>query len=105
MPESLTREEVTSKTDPSVSKQWDDETPKKEQLQDFYKICDSLKVCLLGTNRPGVGPVHRSMAVGKRVGPDLYVPFRFFASFPARFFYSCANLLRKEICWPMTMIL
>lgn len=75
MPEPLTREEVSSKTDPSVSKQWDDETPKKEQLQDFYKMADSLKVCLLGTNRPGVGPVHRSMAIAKRVGPDLYALF------------------------------
>ena len=71
MPKSLTAEEVNSETDPSVSKQWDTETPKKEQLQDFYKIADSLKVCLLGSNRPGVGPVHRSLAVAKRDGPDF----------------------------------
>ena len=71
MPEPLTSDEINSKTDPSVSKQWDEETPKKDQVQDFYNIVDSLKVGLLGTYRPGVGPVHRSMAVAKRDGPDF----------------------------------
>lgn len=72
MPEPLTSEEINSKTDPSVAKQWDDETPKKDQIEDFYKMADSLGVCLLATNRPGVGPVARSMKVSKRDGPDFY---------------------------------
>ena len=71
MPEPLKQSEVDSKIDPSVAKQWDNTTPKKEQLQDFYKIVDGLKIGLLCTARPGVGPVARSMAVAKRVGPDF----------------------------------
>ena len=71
MPEPLKESEVNSKTDPSVAKQWDDETPKKDQIEDFYKTVDSLKVGLLTTIRQGVGPVSRSMAVAKRDGPDF----------------------------------
>ena len=71
MPEPLKQSEIDSKTDPSVAKQWDDKTPKKEQLQDFYKTVDGLKIGLLSTMRPGIGPVARSMAVAKRVGPDF----------------------------------
>jgi hypothetical protein len=32
MPENLTHAEVNSKTDPSVAKQYDDETPKDQQM-------------------------------------------------------------------------
>ncbi|KAI9808048.1 MAG: hypothetical protein M1827_007533 [Pycnora praestabilis] len=71
MPEPLTKQEVDSKIDPSVSKQWDDETPKHEQIEDFYKTVDGLKVGLLTTIRPNIGPVSRSMAVAKRDGPDF----------------------------------
>lgn len=71
MPQSLTADEVNSKTDPSVSKQWDDKTPKEEQLKDLYKIVDGLKAGLLTTIRPGIGPVSRSMSVAKRNGPDF----------------------------------
>lgn len=71
MPQPLTADEINSKTDPSVAKQWDDETPKKEQIDEFYKMVDSLKVGLLATNRPGVGPVARSMNVSRRDGPDF----------------------------------
>lgn len=71
MPEPLTKEEVNSKTDPSVSKQWDETTPKEEQFKELYKIVDGLKSGLLTTIRPNVGPVSRSMAVAKRVGPDF----------------------------------
>jgi len=74
MPESLTAEEVHSQNDPSVAKQFDDETPKAQQFEDMYGIADNMKFSLLGTYRPGVGPVHRAMAVGRREGPDfLYV--------------------------------
>ena len=65
MPQPLKASEVNSKTDPSVAKQWDDETPKKEQIEDFYKIVDGLKVGLLTTIRDGLGPVSRSMAIAK----------------------------------------
>ncbi|KAL8831851.1 MAG: hypothetical protein Q9170_005114 [Blastenia crenularia] len=71
MPQPLTKEEVNSKTDPSVSKQWDESTPKNEQFQELYKIVDGMKSSLLTTIRPDVGPVSRSMAVAKRVGPDF----------------------------------
>ena len=71
MPESLQKSEIDSKTDPSVSKQYDHDTPKSEQIEDFYKIVDKLGVGLLTTIRPGLGPVSRSMAIGKRNGPDF----------------------------------
>lgn len=71
MPQPLTSEEINSKTDPSVSKQWDDQTPKEEQFQDLYKIVEGLKAGLLTTIRPGIGPVSRSMAVARRTGPDF----------------------------------
>ncbi|KAI4279075.1 MAG: hypothetical protein L6R38_005108 [Xanthoria sp. 2 TBL-2021] len=67
----LTQDEVDSKTDPSVSKQWDETTPIEEQFKDLYKIVDGLKGGLLTTIRPGVGPTSRAMAVAKRVGPDF----------------------------------
>ncbi len=69
MPESV--QDLSSKTDPSVEKQWDNNTPKSEQIKDFYSIVDSLKSCLLTTHRENVGMVSRSMATSKRSGPDL----------------------------------
>lgn len=71
MPEPLKSSEVDSKTDPSVAKQWDDKTPKAQQIDEFYKTVDGLKIGLLTTIRAGVGPVSRSMVVAKRVGPDF----------------------------------
>lgn len=71
MPEQLKAEEVNSKTDPSVAKQWDNDVPTDKKFEDFYGIADKLKICLLGTLREGTGPVHRSMAVAKRTGPDF----------------------------------
>ena len=65
MPEPLKESEVNSHTDPSVSKQWDDETPKSKQIEDFYKTVDGMKIGLLTTIREGLGPVSRSMAVAK----------------------------------------
>lgn len=71
MPDSLKSSEVSSKTDPSVAKQFDEETPMHKQFEDFYGVVDKLKVGLLTTLRKDVGPVSRSMATGKRVGPDF----------------------------------
>ena len=65
MPQPLKAEEIDSKTDPSVSKQWDDETPKDKQIEEFYKTVDGLKIGLLTSIRPDIGPVARSMAVAK----------------------------------------
>jgi len=71
MPERLHSSEVNSESDPSVSKQYDTETPKAQQISEFFKAVDEHKIGLLNTYRNGVGPVGRSMAVAKRVGPDF----------------------------------
>ena len=65
MPQPLTAEEVDNKIDPSVAKQWDNETPKSQQIDEFYKTVDGMKSCLLTTIRDGIGPVSRSMVVAK----------------------------------------
>lgn len=71
MPEQLTQSEINSKTDPTVAKQWDNDVPLETKFKDYYAIADKLGVCLLGTLRPNIGPVHRSMAISKRSGPDF----------------------------------
>lgn len=71
MPESLNKSDVDSKTDASVAKQYDSETPMHQQFEELYAIADKMKISLLTTQRPGVGPVARSMAVAKRVGVSL----------------------------------
>lgn len=71
MPEPLTQQDVKSKTDPSVAKQWDDEVPLDLKFKDMYAIADKIKVGLLITQRQGLGPVSRSMAVARRDGPDF----------------------------------
>ena len=73
MPEKLTAEEVNSKTDPSVSKQWDTTTPRETQVDEFFKFADSMKVGLLTTMREGVGPVSRSMAIAKVCFPSSHL--------------------------------
>mgnify|MGYP006877410630 CR=1 FL=1 len=55
MPDQLKASEVNSKTDPSVAKQYDDETPKDQQIEEFYKMVDAKKICMLNTYRNGVG--------------------------------------------------
>jgi general stress protein 26 len=71
MPEPLKASEVNSKTDPSVAKQYDNETPKDQQWKELYEMIDGKKISLLSTYREGVGPVGRSMAIAKRSGPDI----------------------------------
>jgi hypothetical protein len=58
MPENLTQGEVNSQTDPSVAKQYDNDTPKEEQIQDLFKLIDGNKVSMLNTYRNGVGQSH-----------------------------------------------
>ena len=76
MPEPLKASEVNSQTDPSVAKQWDDETPKKQQIEDFYNIVDGMKIGLLTTIRGGLGPVSRSMVVAKVYIMLSHIPVR-----------------------------
>ena len=71
MPDPLLESEVNSKTDPSVAKQYDHETPMTQQFQEFYDFTNSMKIGLMATNRAEVGPVARSMAIAKRNGPDF----------------------------------
>ena len=71
MPNPLTKSDVDAGNDPSVTKQYDYDTPKSEQFSDLYKIIDSRKTGLLTTIRSSIGPIARSMALAKRAGPDL----------------------------------
>ncbi|KIW78461.1 hypothetical protein Z517_08297 [Fonsecaea pedrosoi CBS 271.37] len=71
MPEALDPKEVQSGIDPSVAKQYDDQTPKADQWKELYELIDSKQTSMLNTYREGVGPVGRSMAVAKRSGPDI----------------------------------
>jgi len=74
MPKPLEKSTVDSKTDPSVAAQWDHETPKSKQIDEFYKTVDGMKIGLLTTIRPNIGPVARSMAVAKVLSPQLALP-------------------------------
>ncbi|KAF1920298.1 hypothetical protein BDU57DRAFT_534092 [Ampelomyces quisqualis] len=71
MPETLTRDQINSQTDPSVANQYNSETPKEKQMQQFFEMVDGKKIGMLSTYRNGVGAVGRSMAVVKRIGPDF----------------------------------
>ncbi|KAF2149657.1 blue light-inducible protein-like protein Bli-3 [Myriangium duriaei CBS 260.36] len=71
MPEPVTKQDIEKGVDPTVARQWDETTTVADKFKDFYEIADKLKVCLMGTKRSGVGPVHRSMAVARRTGPDF----------------------------------
>lgn len=71
MPEPLKSSDVAAGKDPSVAKQFDAETPVDKQISDFFGVVDKLKVGLLTTQRQGLGPVSRSMAVARRTGPDF----------------------------------
>ena len=93
MPDPLTQSEIDSQTDPTVAKQYDDTTPKPEQIQDFYKTVDALKSCMLTTIRSGVGPVSRSMAIAKRHGPD----FLFLANIHSKKFEDLKNDKQAQI--------
>ena len=56
MPEALKESEVRKEQDPSVAKQWDNETPLEEKFNDFAAIADKLwGSSMLGTVRPGIG--------------------------------------------------
>lgn len=65
MPDTLTRGEVNSQTDPSVSKQYDSETPADQKIQDFFNIVDGKKVGLMNTYRNGVGKSLWNLTLGR----------------------------------------
>jgi general stress protein 26 len=92
MPSDLKQSDIDSKTDPSVARQYDNETPKDQQIKQFFEMVDGKKICMLSTYRNGVGtspsfhhhhqettlsdtyilgPVGRSMALARRDGPDF----------------------------------
>ncbi|EHY58194.1 hypothetical protein ABEF92_005649 [Exophiala dermatitidis] len=71
MPEQLHKQEVEAGNDPSVSKQYDRETPKDVQWKELYEMIDGKQISILNTYRSGIGPVGRSMAIAKRAGPDI----------------------------------
>lgn len=91
MPESLKASEVNKENDPSVTKQYDNETPKDQQWKEFYDLVDDKKISILSTFRKGTGPVGRSMAIAKRQGPD----FLYLANAHSRKFDDLA--LNKEV--------
>lgn len=70
MPENV--QNLSAKSDPSVEVQWDTKTSKADQISDLYSIVDTLKFCLLTTQRPIISLVSRSMGIAKRVDPDFF---------------------------------
>lgn len=71
MPESVKHDASAAQKDPSVTKQFDTESPAATKFEDFYKIVDGNKIVLMGTHRQSTGPVSRSMAIARRDGPDF----------------------------------
>lgn len=55
MPAELKQSDIENKVDPSVARQLDNDVPLEKKLEDFYGICDGLKICMLGTARPNIG--------------------------------------------------
>lgn len=55
MPSNPSQGEINSQTDPSVAKQYDTETSKVEQITDYFKLVDGMKISMLNTYRNGVG--------------------------------------------------
>jgi abnormal spindle-like microcephaly-associated protein len=69
MPDQLKASEVNSKTDPSVAKQYDDETPKDQQIKQFFEMVDGKKICMLNTYRNGVGTLLSMCPSSSRILP------------------------------------
>ena len=55
MPENLKKEEVQKGQDPTVAKQWDEETSTEDKYKDFGALDDDTKMCMMGTFRQGTG--------------------------------------------------
>ncbi|GAB7337479.1 hypothetical protein MBLNU457_g2810t1 [Dothideomycetes sp. NU457] len=91
----LKQSDVDNKVDPSVARQLDNNVPLEKKLEDFYGICDGQKICMLGTARPNIGPVHRSMAVAKRSGCD----FLFLANTHSQKFSDLEHASVVNICF------
>lgn len=63
MPEPLKASEVNSHTDPSVAKQYDNESPKEKQIKDLFELIDGKKIGMLNTYRNGVGKFSSSFDI------------------------------------------
>jgi len=72
MPDQLKASEVNSKTDPSVAKQYDDETPKDQQIKQFFEMVDGKKICMLNTYRNGVGMFTPTFLHSQALSPQFY---------------------------------
>jgi hypothetical protein len=70
MPSDLKQSDIDSKTDPSVARQYDDETPKDQQIKQFFEMVDGKKICMLNTYRNGVG-TSPSPPSSKKKSPHL----------------------------------
>lgn len=53
MPEKVN--DLDASRDPSVAKQYDDKSSAETKFQDFYKIADDRKICMMVTYRNGIG--------------------------------------------------
>ncbi|CCG82487.1 Protein bli-3 [Taphrina deformans PYCC 5710] len=75
MAASVDNNTVSAHEDPSVTKQYDRETPYSEQLKDFYELADKNRISLLITDRKGQ-TVSRAMAVSDiRSNPAVNITF------------------------------
>lgn len=70
MPEPLKSGEVHSQTDPSVAKQYDNESPKEQQIKDLFNMIDGKKIGMLNTYRNGVGRLYPAL-----IFPPFLPPF------------------------------
>ena len=61
MPEPLKQSEVDKVQDPTVAKQWDNETPLEQRYEDFAAIADKLKIAMMGSLRDGTGVCQQRM--------------------------------------------
>ena len=64
MLQDLYSDDINYQTDPPAIKQYKTEPPKDQQIHQFNKAVNSLKVDLLAT-------LHDSTAIGKRIGLDF----------------------------------
>lgn len=55
MPEALKQSEIDKGQDPTVQKQWDNDTPLDQRYEDFAAIADKLGIGMMGTLREGIG--------------------------------------------------
>lgn len=70
MPENLKQSEVDAQTDPSVAKQYDNESSAEEKFKDLYAIADGIKIGMLSTYRQGTGVCIPATVSTPTIHPD-----------------------------------